>query len=416
MIIVGGILPIVLYGIFIGSVPTITPREAVELLGKPGSNAVLIDIRTHEEFKDNHLYEAKNWPSDSIMALSSRDDVPGQFKGKHLLLLCKSGINSAFAVRRLQKLEITKVTNVRGGMQAWVASAKDPYTLGFYKIRKISGETRHFTLREMPLYEQWLVIFYGFVIKYTYMLVTLVLIILLWRARSIDLKALKWGLGFFLVGEAACSVNYFIFQDSSYLSEYFHSFGMVVSFGFVTFALLEGIDRRIIKYSEQEEKCAALDLCRACIKYTEAKCGLKRLFLFFTLACIVLCFIPLTGTPHWVSYNTHILGTFYNYSHPVINQLFEIRLCPIIAMVLFFVTLLILLVKKEDPVTLAKVFFSGGIGYLSFGTLRFFLLASYRDNLLWRAFWEEATELIFVVGVGITLWLFRHKLLIKSRK
>jgi rhodanese-related sulfurtransferase len=415
MIVVGGIFPIVFYEIFIASTPTITPREALELLEKPGSNAVIVDVRTGEEFKDNHLYSAKNWPYESIMALSSPSGVPGQFAGKHLLLLCTSGIKSSLAVRRLQKLGVANVTNIHGGMQEWIANAKAPYSMEFYKIGNDSGETRHFVLREMPIYKQWIVIIYGFVIKPAYMLLSLVLIIILWGARSLDLKALKWGLAFFLVGEAFCSINYYFFQDSSYLSEYLHSFGMTVSFGFITFALLEGMDRRIIKFSDMEQKCTALGLCRACFKYADVPCGLKRLFLLFTLAGIVLAFIPLSGVPHWVSYNTHILGTLYNYSHPVIHQLFEFRLCPIIAILLFFIALFILLVKKEDPVTPAKVFFSGGIGYMSFGILRFFLHASYRDDLLWSAFWEEATELVFVAAVGITLWIFRHKLLNKEK-
>lgn len=411
MIIVVGILPIVLYRMFIASEPTITPGEAMELLNKPGTEAVLVDIRTPAEFKNNNLYGAKNWPYKNIMALSSLDDVPEQFVGKHLLLLCKSGINSTFAVRRLQKLGAANITNVRGGMQEWLASAKAPYTLEFYKTREDSGETRNFTSREMPLYQQWIVIGYAFVIKPVYMLLSLIFIIILWRTPWFDLRALKWGLSFFLVGEAACSVNYLLFRNTSYLSEYLHSFGMVVSFGFITFALLEGMDRRIIKFSDMEQKCAALPLCRSCFKYTEAPCGLKRFFLFFALAGIVLAFIPLTGVPYWVSYNTYILGTLYNYSHPVIQQLFEIRLCPVIAILLFFTSLLILLFKKKDPVTTAKVFFSGGVGYLSFGMLRFFLLGSYRDNLLWEAFWEETTEFIFIAAVGITLWIFRHKLL-----
>lgn len=415
MIVAAGLIPIVLYTVFIASAATITPREALELLENPVSNALIVDIRTHGEFKDNHLYEAKNWPYESIMALSSPSDVPGQFAGKHLLVLCNSGIKSALAVRRLQALGVANVSSIHGGMQEWIANAKAPYTMEFYKIGKDSGETRNFTLREMPLYKQWIVIIYGFVIKPAYMLLSLVLIIVLWSIRSLDLKAIKWGLVFFLLGEAACSVNYYIFQDSSHLSEYLHSFGMVVGFGFITFALLEGMDRRIIKFSDREQKCAALGLCRACFKYTEVPCGLKRFFLFFTLAGIVLAFIPLTGVPHWVSYNTHILGTLYNYSHPVIYQLFELRLCPIIAILLFFITFFILLVKKEDPVNQAKVFFSGGIGYMSFGILRFFLHASYRDDLLWSAFWEEATELVFVAALGIILWIFRHKLLKKEK-
>lgn len=410
-----GILPMLLYGIFIGSVPTITPGEAVELLNKPDSDTVLVDTRTAEEVRDNRLYNAQNWPYKSIMTLSSLDEVPEQFNDKHLLLLCKSGITSALAVRKLQKLGLTKVTNIRGGAQAWVAEVQELYAPEFYRIIKDSGETKHYTRRKLSLFKQWLLIFYSFGIKPLYMLLSLLIIIILWRVRSLDLKTLKWGLIFFLTGEAACYVDSLIYHGWSYLFEYIHIFGMVIAFGFVTFAILEGVDRRIVKYSDPEQKCAAIDLCRTCFKYTDAPCGLKRLFLFITLACMAVAFIPITGVPHWIAYKTHILGTPINHSHPVIIQLFEIRFCPYFALALFFITFLILLFKKEDPVSPAKVFFSGGTGYLSFGILRFFLSATYRDNPIWKAFWEEATELIFVAAVGITLWLFRHKLFKKEK-
>lgn len=413
-VVVGGVLPIVLYWIYIGRASSMTPQDAVELLDKPGTKAVLVDIRTSEEFKDNRLHGTQNWPYDRIMALSSRNAIPKQYNGKHLILLCKSGIKSALAGRRLQELKFANVSSVRGGMQAWVASADIPYKPEFYKIRKNSGEIKNITFRESPLYKQWVVVIYGFVIKYTYMLLSLALVVILWRTKSLDLKALKWGLAFFFVGESFCALNSYIYQGSSYLFEYLHSFGMVLSFGFVTFAILEGTDSRIIKISNTDQKCAALSLCRSCIKYTEAPCGLKRLFLFLTPACLALSFIPLTVAPHWVSYNTYIFGTFFNHSHPVINQLFEIRFCPIIAFVLFSITFMILLFKKDDSITPSKVLFAGGIGYLGFGMFRLFIFAPYHDNLVWKSFWEELTELIFVVGVGITLWIFRHRLFHKK--
>ena len=36
--------------------------------------------------------------------------------------------------------------------------------------------------------------------------------------------------------------NYLIFNDNSYLSEYLHSYGMVVGFGFTLYAIIEGLD------------------------------------------------------------------------------------------------------------------------------------------------------------------------------
>ena len=80
MIILAGILPIVIYGILIPNVPTITPQEAMELLGKQASKVILVDIRTPEEFNDNHLNGAQNWPYSRIISISSRKDIPEEFE------------------------------------------------------------------------------------------------------------------------------------------------------------------------------------------------------------------------------------------------------------------------------------------------------------------------------------------------
>jgi rhodanese-related sulfurtransferase len=416
-IVILGIIPLVFYWFYVGRVPSITPQEAVELLEQPSSTAILVDIRNPEEFEGNRLNDAQNWPYKSIMALSARDAIPKHFAGKHLILLCKSGIKSAQAVRKLQKLQVANVTNVRGGMETWVGNVEILFNLEFYKISKNSGVTMKALLREAPRFEQWIAVIFGFVIKYAgYMLLALVLIVVLWRVQALDLKALKWGLIFFLLGEASCGANYFIYQESSYLFEYLHSFGMVLSFGFVTFAILEGLDKRIIKVSDAGQRCAALGLCRSCIKYTHAPCGLKRLFIFVIPVCIAISFIPLTVSPYWVSYNTHIFGTLYNYSHSIVYQLFEFRFCPIIAIILFIPALMILLFKKDDPVTPSKVLFAAGSGYLGFSFLRLTFFIPYHDNLVWLTLWEEGTELIYVIGVGITLWNFRHRLFQKEKE
>jgi hypothetical protein len=36
------------------------------------------------------------------------------------------------------------------------------------------------------------------------------------------------------------------------------------------------------------------------------------------------------------------------------------------------------------------------------------LLHVYRDHLAWFGFWEEITELLFIIGIGVVLWIFRQ--------
>jgi len=419
-LLVCGLIPIAVYWSAIGRAPAISPVEAVSLLNQPGSKTLLVDVRETADFEANHLEGAVGWPYEEIMALSSGNsssEMPADLRGKPLLLICHSGINSARAVLHLRGIGITNALSVSGGMQEWIASVggQAPQRTAC-RLRSALGVTGDLPFRESARIEQWTMLSTFWAIKPFYMLLSLALIVVLRRVKAPDLVALRWGLVFFLAGEAFCYANFFLFADASHLFEYFHSYGMVLSFAFATYALLEGMDRRLIKYSDPNQKCAALGLCRSCPKYTEAPCGLKRVFLYLTPACAVLCFLPLTAEPHWVSYNSRILWVFYNYSHLIVYQLFEIRACPLFALAMFLAAFGILLLAKRDPVRAAKIFFSAGTGYLGFGLFRLFLFAPYRDNVVWFTFWEEVTELLYICGVAFILAIFRHRLFDEVRE
>ena len=92
LIILGGILPVGFYRQFVGRVPSVTPEKAKELLADRGAAAVLVDVRTPAEFRENHLEAAENWPYQELAGLDSPTALPKQFQGKRLLLICQSGI------------------------------------------------------------------------------------------------------------------------------------------------------------------------------------------------------------------------------------------------------------------------------------------------------------------------------------
>ena len=276
-----------------------------------------------------------------------------------------------------------------------------------------SGPIEPSAFRDSPLHEQWAAVLTGFGVKPAYMALSLVVVVILWRRKLPELAALRWGLLCFFLGEAFCAANYLIYSDGSYLFEYLHSFGMILCFGFVTYALFEGLDRWLVRYTNSDERCAALPLCHSCIKYSDVPCGLRRMFYILIAAPIILAFVPLTAQLRPFSYNTNILGTFYKYSHPGIYQLFEIRYLPIAAIVLLTASLLVLILTKQHQMFWPKILFSAGMGALGFSLMRLFLYAPYSQNQVWFAFWEEITELMFVVGVGITLWIFRRGLLLE---
>ncbi|MCX6905447.1 MAG: hypothetical protein NTW03_18605 [Verrucomicrobia bacterium] len=272
----------------------------------------------------------------------------------------------------------------------------------------------HLPLRPMSLFAQWLAVIVGFGVKPVYVVLSLVLVIWLWRQRARDLAMLRWGLIWFWFGENACTVNFLFFGGGCDFWEYLHNYGMAAGFAMITYAFLEGFDGRVIKFSPQKERCAALGLCPACHKHTDAPCGLKRLFTALIPAVAVLALIPLPAGFMLTSYNTNILGSLYNYSHLMSAQLFELRFCPALAIVLLTAAWLVLLFKRQEPVAMSKALFAAGMGPLSFGLLRLFLVFTFGNDLMWFETWEEVTELIFVVAVAVVLWVFRERLFVRE--
>ena len=274
-----------------------------------------------------------------------------------------------------------------------------------------SGPTE---VRQMPLVQQWLVVVTAFGIKPIYLLISLVVIIRLWRQRAPDLTALRRGLIVFWLGENACAANYLFFGGHADLWEFFHDYGMAVAFSFITFAVMEGIDARVLKYSVAKERCAMLNLCHTCIKYTAVSCKLRRMLAMSIPALIAVAFMPLCASLKLVSYNVTILGSVQDYSHPMCSQLFETRYCAVLAIALLTASWAVLLFKREDPITPAKVLLAAAAGPMGFGLMRLFLYSAYSDNLLWFEEWEEFTELLFTIAVAYVLWLFRHSLFQKQ--
>ena len=410
-IVIAGLIPPGLYWLCLGRVATVLPDDAKRMLRDRGDSTVLVDIRPAERFQHRHIDGARHWPANQILAVRSPEDVPPGLRDKRLLLVCSVGMLSARTAEHLADVGLSDAFSVRGGIQAWIGTASGPRGGPYDRWRTGSGEVVQFPVRQASPWEQLLAVASGFAMKGTYTLVSLILIVLLWRHRAADLVALRWAMVFFFLGENCCAINYFMFGEKSYLLEYLHSFGMLLCFAFTTYALIEGIDTRLIGISDPKDRCAAVSLCGQCAKYTDAPCGLRRIFYLIIPVMMVLAGMLLTSGRHDVSYNAMIYGTFYNYSHPMIYQLFETVYCPLAAMVVLAVSMGILLFKKRDPLPPAKATLAAGTGALGFGTLRMVLVGGYEQNMMWFVFWEEATELIFIAGVCCVLWLFRRGLL-----
>ena len=78
---------------------------------KTRTNAVLLDVRTPEEYKENHIFKA------FVKQASALD------KSKSYYLYCRSGKRSALAVDELRKLGFVHIYELDGGITQWIADA-----------------------------------------------------------------------------------------------------------------------------------------------------------------------------------------------------------------------------------------------------------------------------------------------------
>ncbi|HIW35163.1 MAG TPA: rhodanese-like domain-containing protein [Candidatus Paenibacillus intestinavium] len=74
-------------------------------------NKVFIDVRTQGEYSGRHIAQFKNVPLGSDLSKLPKD--------KEIVVICQSGMRSNQACKQLKKLGYDKITNVRGGMNAW---------------------------------------------------------------------------------------------------------------------------------------------------------------------------------------------------------------------------------------------------------------------------------------------------------
>jgi rhodanese-related sulfurtransferase len=410
-IILGGMTPILLYWWAIGSVPTIKAAEAIQLLNLPGEKTVLVDVRDAEVYDQQHISGAHHWPLAEASMISSLDQIPSYLQNKTLLLICDSGDKSAGVIRKLQKIGLDNIYNVRGGLQEWVKAGARMSDLRFSQFVNNSTPNQY-GFKELSLLDQGAAVLSIAVIKPLYTVLSLVLIWYLWGSKSMDLLALRWGMVFFFIGEAFCGINVIFFDHSSWLSEYFHSYGMVLAFSFAIFAIMEGFDNRMIIYSNPDKKCAALKICNSCYKYKDVDCGVKKLLLILIPIFIALSMIPLLTLFSLESYNSNIFGVLFHNTHPVVFQIYERRILPILAISIFGLAFISIILKENKPLPhLSRILIAGGLGCLGFSMFRLVFVMIFEENLVWFSFWEEFTELIFVMAVIAILLIFRKNLL-----
>jgi rhodanese-related sulfurtransferase len=91
----------------------ITPNEAIRLAN---SGAMLVDLRSVNQFKDGHIAGARNVPGDQVAA---DPKAIGKLADKTVVLYCDDGRAAAAAQRTLVRAGAKNLFSLRGGLAAW---------------------------------------------------------------------------------------------------------------------------------------------------------------------------------------------------------------------------------------------------------------------------------------------------------
>jgi rhodanese-related sulfurtransferase len=104
-------------------VKSVTAQEATSLINK--ENAIVVDIRSKDEYQKGHIVNAKNITLSQI----EEGKLAGieSHKNSPIILVCDSGAGTSSAATKLVKAGFTQVHNLLAGMNGW-QSANLPTT------------------------------------------------------------------------------------------------------------------------------------------------------------------------------------------------------------------------------------------------------------------------------------------------
>lgn len=366
-------VPALLYWALVARHPVILPQEVPERIA---AGDLLVDVR---DPPGQPLADAASVPLSQLLAVRSTGQLPEQLRGRQLILVCQSGVSSGVATGHLRGLGV-EAANLAGGLEAWLG-----------EVPRIDD----------PMWKQWLTVLTGFVVKPLYMLLALAVAIGLRRAATPGTIGLRRAMWAFFLGEAFCALNYLAFHEDSLLTDMLHSWGMALAAGFGTWAVAAGAMRHLLP---DEGRCALERLCRPCTR--AAVCRHERLLPLGALLILCGALVPLTATCQPIAATTCILGTPYAYGHAWAQTVFELRACPLAAIILAVPALGLALARRGGP---ALALLCAASGPLAFSFFRLVLVSAWHDDPAWFLAWEEFGELASILAVIWWLVVFRKR-------
>lgn len=110
----GGLLA---WPVLMGHTSGLDPMQTTQLINR--RNALIIDIRTTEDFAAGHLPQAKHIALDT---LASKVAHLGRNKTTPVVVVCQTGLRSQRACATIRTAGYAEVFNLEGGILAWQKS------------------------------------------------------------------------------------------------------------------------------------------------------------------------------------------------------------------------------------------------------------------------------------------------------
>lgn len=92
----------------------ISSSQATQLINH--NNAVVIDIRSKENYRKGHIIDAHSYPSKELLATSKKIE---KFKAKPIIIVCGAGIESQKVATFLIK-QGYNAYSLNGGIRSWI--------------------------------------------------------------------------------------------------------------------------------------------------------------------------------------------------------------------------------------------------------------------------------------------------------
>jgi rhodanese-related sulfurtransferase len=105
---------LLIHNLLVGERGSVDPLKATELINH--REAVVIDVRPAADFAKGHIINAVNVPFNGF---NNQMGALAKYKGKPIVVNCRSGGQSMAACGQLRKAGFDEVHNLKGGILAW---------------------------------------------------------------------------------------------------------------------------------------------------------------------------------------------------------------------------------------------------------------------------------------------------------